>query len=308
MTLQHPGSSRDQPAAGRRFPAWKTLLCRGLLSYAVVALLATSAAAQTLTGNYSYTSPAGVVTLTLEQVAGQRVTGTMRAANGATFRLEGEVADGRATGAISSEDGTGFFAAGFQGETLLLVVAEINPVTQQPDLNQGWRLDFRRTSGEASRGATGADGTGMGTQAGGAAQAPAQPAALPGVTSDSPLAREWLAHLRGRKVTYLSSYSSSGGSGYGGYSEQWEAHLCSDMTFVYHRSSSVSIDVGASAHRSSRSTVRGTWRVVTQGEQAAVEYRTSEGELDYVPIAMQNGRTMWNGQRVFVTRDSDVCQ
>jgi hypothetical protein len=308
MTPLHPGFRRRPPVALPRTLPWRVLLCAGLLSGALTALLAPTAAGQTLTGNYSYDSPTGLVTLTLEQSAGQRVTGTMRAANGATFRLEGEVANGRATGAISTAEGTGFFAAGFHGETLLLVVAEIDPSTRQPDLNQGWRLDFRRTGGDASNAAAGASEAGSGAQAGGAAHAPAQPPALAGVTSDSPLAREWLAHLRGRKVTYLSSYSSSGGSGYGGYSEQWEAHLCSDMSFVYHRSSSVSVDVGASAHRSSRSTVRGTWRVVSQGDQAAVEYRTSEGELDYVPIAMQNGRTMWNGQRVFVTRDSDVCQ
>lgn len=141
-------------------------------------------------------------------------------------------------------------------------------------------------------------------QAPAAAQQQAQPGA-PGVTSDSPLAQEWLNRLRGRKVTYLESYNSGGGTG--GFSEHWEAYLCSDMTFVYHRTGSVSVDVGASAHRSSQTTQRGTWRIVTQGNQAAVEYRTTEGELGHIMLVAQGSNTLWGGKRVFVTNDNNVC-
>lgn len=80
------------------------------------------------------------------------------------------------------------------------------------------------------------------------------------------------------------------------------------MTFVYQRSGSVSVDVGSTAHRSSQTNLRGTWRIVTQGNQAAIEYRTTEGETDYVMLAVQGNNTMWGGKRVFVTNDNNVCR
>lgn len=308
-TARPEGRFRELSPPRRHFRAGGTA---GSLMSAVLALMliGCNAAAQDLSGSYSYSGPNGVVTLTLQQEAPNRVTGTMQGAGGLSFRLEGHVENGRATGSISTGEGSGFFAAGFEGSTLLLVVAEVDPVTRQPDLNQGWRLDFVRTGGAPVGAAPGggALGPGAGSMLGQApAAAPQQaPPAAAGITSDSPLAQEWLNRLRGRKVTYIESYSSGGGSG--GYSEHWEAYLCSDMTFVYQRLGSVSVDVGASAHRSSQTTIRGSWRIVTQGNQAAVEYRTTEGEQGHFMLAAQGNNTIWDGKRVFVTNDNNVCR
>src|SRR5690606_8260301 len=100
-----------------------------------------------------YQSPNGPVTLSLQE-QGATLTGTMLGADGSTFTLQGTIENGRATGAIRVGDGAGWFAAGFVGNQLKLIVAELDG-NGQPDLNNAWNLDFTRTGG-AAPGALGA--------------------------------------------------------------------------------------------------------------------------------------------------------
>lgn len=301
--------------------------------------------AQDLSGSYRYDGPNGAASLTLRQETTSRVTGTMQMPNGGTFVLDGQVENGRVIGDIILDGDRGFFAAGFQGATLLVVVAERDPGTGQPRMDAGWTLQFSRVAGgggASQEAAAGGGGLGPGASAmlgqgpgqspaaagapqpvtGGAAAAPrnapsaAAPPARPdafGQTDQSPAAQAWIQKLRGKRITHMSSYSSGssmGDDGYisgGGYSDRFDAYLCSDGRFLYRTKSRTTVDAGAFGYGASQGDLTGQWRIVTQGNEAAIEYRTSDGQQDYVMLGFQDGKTFWDGKRVFVTSENDVC-
>lgn len=298
--------------------------------------------AQDLSGSYTYQGPNGAASLTLRQETPTRVTGMLRMANGNSFGVEGQVENGRALGDITFDGGRGFFAAGFQGATLLVVIAERDPATGQPRMDAGWSLEFTRDGGatpapdqaETAGGALGPGAAAMLGQGPGrapdqsgtvganaapppAAAAPSAQAVPPGndfaQTDQSPAAQAWIQKLRGKRVTYMSSYTSrgtAGDDGYisgGGYSDRFDAFLCSDGRFLYRTKSRTTIDDGAFGSSASQGGLTGRWRIVTQGDQAAIEYRTTDGQQDYVRLGFQDGKTYWDGKRVFVTSENDVC-
>jgi hypothetical protein len=300
--------------------------------------------AQDLSGSYRYDGPNGATVMTLSQETPARVTGTMQMANGSTFTIDAQVENGRALGDIIFDGDKGFFAAGFQGANLLVVVAERDPGTGQPRLDAGWNLTFTRVGavGAPSGAAAPAGGAlgpgaaamleqgpanappGSGTQRAApnaAAAAAAQPGAAPAgaggddfaQTDQSPTAQAWIQKLRGKRITHMDSYnsrSSSGDDGYisgGGYSDRFDAYLCSDGRFLYRTRSRTTIDDGAFGSSASQSGLQGRWRIITQGDQAAIEYRTTEGQQDHVMLGFKDGKTYWDGKRVFVTTDNDVC-
>ncbi|HSJ64812.1 MAG TPA: hypothetical protein VK922_13035 [Gemmatimonadaceae bacterium] len=309
----------------------------------VLALLAglvwpVTGCAQDLSGTYRYDGPNGAASLTLRQETPSRVTGTMQMANGSTFVIDGQVENGRAIGDITFDGDRGFFAAGFQGTTLLVVVAERDPGTGQPRMDAGWSLEFTRVAGgggAAPEAAASGGGLGPGASAmlgQGPAQAPVAtvvphptppaPAAAPppqarpddfAQTDQSPAAQAWMQKLRGKRITHMSSYSSrstmgdDGNISGGGYSDRFDAYLCSDGRFLYRTKSRTTVDAGAFGYGASQGDLTGRWRIVTQGNQAAIEYRTSDGQQDYVMLGFQDGKTFWDGKRVFVTNENDVC-
>lgn len=254
---------------------------------------------QDLSGSYVFQSPQGPVQLVLQHTQAQ-VLGTLTGADGSINRLQGTFDGQKATGTIAVGSGTGWFAAGFMDGGLTLLVAEIDPTTGEPDLDNGWRLDFTR-SGGAGQPAPGASGGSVGA-------APAPRAAAP--SASTPLVREWTQHLRGKKISYRESYSSGSS---GGYSSRWDAYLCSDGTFHYQGSSSVAADVGGvSGSSSGGDSFRGQWRIVEQGGQAILQYQSQEQagteQGEWVPLSYQDGKTFFGNSRVFVTNENDVCR
>lgn len=296
----------------------RILIMAGIASVAWTA----TACAQELPGSYRYDGPNGSAVLILKQESPSRVAGTMQMSNGTTFTVSGQVENGRAVGDVTIGEERGFFAAGFQGSTLLVVVAERDAATGQPRLDSGWSLEFTRSDGAPA----GASPLGPGASAMiGQAPAASSPAAAPperteaaaagafAQTDRSPTAQAWLQKLRGKRITYMSSYTSSpsgGSDGYisgGGYSDRFDAYLCSDGQFLYRSKSSMTVDAGAFGSSSSRNGLTGRWRIITQGQEAAIEYRTTDGQQDYVRLGFQDGKTYWDGKRVFVTNENDVC-
>ena len=134
---------------------------------------------------------------------------------------------------------------------------------------------------------------------------------MPQSSQTSPMVREWMGHLSGKKVTYLDSYDSGGGSG--GYSDRWEAYLCSNGTFHFRSSSSMSADVGgAFGNSSSSDSFTGSWRVVEHNGQALLQYQRAEqagtDQGEWVALGYQNGETYFDGARVYVTADNSMCR
>src|SRR5690606_13331779 len=202
-----------QEGEGVAMRAWMGLVLSALL------WPASPAQAQDLTGRYVFQSPAGPVVLVLEQVA-NRVTGRMEGADGNVFGLQGQIDEaGRAIGTISVNGGTGWFAAGLVNGQLLMAVAEFDE-NGQPDMENGWSLTFERAGGAGGQGGAAPAMPGAAPAMPGAA--PGGQGGMPGARQDSPLLREWRAHLSGKRVTYTDSYNSGG---YGGYSMRWDAYI-----------------------------------------------------------------------------------
>lgn len=254
-------------------------MTRIALSLLAGLLGASGAAAQSLNGRYVYQSPQGPVNLVLRH-EGTAVTGIMTGADGRESRLNGNYDGRRAIGTIEIGGASAWFAAGFLEGGLTLLVAEVDPSTGEPNLNDGWRLDFTRA---------------------GSLQAAARPGGGAEASSGSPLVQQWLARLRGRKVTYTESYSSNDMAG--GYSRRWEAFLCSDMSFHYR---STSTGMGGSQEAFS-----GRWRVVETGGRAVLQYQpqslAGSDQGQYVVLSDRGGQTYFDGERVYLTNDNNAC-
>lgn len=262
-----------------------------------VLLLPLTAVGQNLAGSYVYQTPQGAVTLELQQ-NGSQVTGVMTGVDGSRNRLEGVFDGHKATGTFTTTNGSGWFAVGFLEGTLTLLVADIDAATGEPDLDNGWRLDFMRDDHAAAAPAT--DGN---------AGAPGAPEA----STSTPLVQEWMARLAGRKITYIDSYASSDAGGSGGYSNRWEAYLCSDGTFQFRSTSRVGADVGGVFGSSSGGdSFAGQWRIIEHNGQAILQYQRSElvgtDQGQWVALANRNGEIYFDGSRVYVTADNNLCR
>lgn len=282
-----------------------------VLSLSLLAILSPVALhAQDLSGEYVFNGDAGAVTLLLRQ-QGALLQGTMRGADGSLFQLEGQVEAGQSRGRILLGESAGWYALGLMGGGLKVVVGELDG-QGQPDTASGWEMDFVPVAA-------------AGSQASGQAPAPDAPASTPGTgqppgqsgdravspqREDTPLLREWLGHLRGKQLKYMDSYSSNdpvGGSG--GYSDKWEADLCSDGSFVFRSRSLVTADVGGVFGSSGGSAgSRGIWRLAEHNGQIVLQYRMDDGTQDQVLMSHRDGKTYFGQQRVFVTDANQSCR
>ena len=121
----------------------------------------------------------------------------------------------------------------------------------------------------------------------------------------TPLANEWVNHLRGKKITYMDSYSSGSS---GGYSQRTDVFLCSSGEFLIKEASSVSVDVGdAFGNTGGNSSNTGRWRILTQGQLVGIELKFNDGRSDQYQLTYQDGKTYANGDRVYVT-PAEICQ
>lgn len=286
-----------QEGEGVAMRAWMGLVLSALL------WPASPAQAQDLTGRYVFQSPAGPVVLVLEQVA-NRVTGRMEGADGSVFGLQGQIDEaGRAIGTISVNGGTGWFAAGLVNGQLLMAVAEFDE-NGQPDMENGWSLTFERAGGAGGQGGAAPAMPGAAPAMPGAA--PGGQGGMPGARQDSPLLREWRAHLSGKRVTYTDSYNSGG---YGGYSMRWDAYICSDGTLFYKSNSMVNADVGGvGGYSAGNRGTPGRWTLVEQMGQVIIQYQLADGTSDYAVLSFQDGKTYVDGQRVYVTNENPYCR
>lgn len=275
-----------------------------------IAALPGIAAAQSLSGEYVFQSPNGPVTLVLEQSAGNRVAGVMRGADGSLLQLQGELdSQGRAIGTITVGGGTGWFAAGIVEGKLLMAVAEIDPSTGQPDMENGWSLTFERVGGVSPHGSAAGGVMGPGAAQGGVWGQGATQGGQPGEAEDTPLIREWRRHLSGRRVSFRDSYSSYDIRGGGGYAMRWDAYLCSDGTLVFDRSSHVGADAGSvSGYSGAVGKTTGTWQLIEQMGQVYIVYQMSDGTSDHARLQYQNGATYLEGERVYVANENPYCR
>jgi hypothetical protein len=122
------------------------------------------------------------------------------------------------------------------------------------------------------------------------------------------MVRSWDALVRGKKLTYLHSYGSSGPAVEGmmtggGMTEQHEILLHPDGTFDEAGEFSLSIDVGgAGAGGGERvDPSGGTWEILPAAGQALLELHREEGEDTSYVLTQSDGEVYLNGRRYFVT-------
>lgn len=259
-------------------------------------------------GSFSMPGEYGTIVVTLQPREDGLYSGTLSNGN-LTWQLLGDIYEGALTGTVQTGQQVMAFEAHASDSELQLILVEIGP-DGTPLVDQGQEFIFTRTSsGPGEQGGAGypaPQGT-PGRLATPGASGSGAPAQGGGRVDDSPLARQWRAHLAGKKVTYISSYSSNTPGG-GGLSTRFVYHLCSDGRFAFSGSDVVSHNVpgagvpgGGSAGSSG-----GTWRIVTQGQVAGIDLRFGNGQTELYRLDMQGGQTFANGERVYVT-PGEMC-
>jgi hypothetical protein len=291
---------------------------------ALAVALATAAGseviAQDYAGTYSTVNADGVtVRLTLQQDAQGNITGSID--NGQlSGQIQGQIeqGEGAAIGLVAFQQGKLYFYGELDGSQLILTLLEPD-ANGNPNYESAQELAFNRAT-TAAQGSASPGLLGGLSGSGGQAAAPAQPGgmvpAAPGTMAPStpggnalddgtPLGREWVGFLAGKKVTYMESYSSGSS---GGYSTRVDVYLCSNGEFAYKDQSSVSVDVGgASGYNGGNSANSGHWHIITQGNVAGVELRFNDGRTEQYRLDYQDGATYANGTRVYVT-PAEICQ
>ncbi len=118
-----------------------------------------------------------------------------------------------------------------------------------------------------------------------------------------PIVDEWKSTLNDSKLTYMDSYSSTGG----GYSSQSEIHLCAAGHFLESNNNSISVDTGgAYANSSGSGQGAGTWDVVSSTTQGAIlRLNYNNGEVQEYTLTYEDSKTYLNGYRYFRTYASE---
>jgi hypothetical protein len=121
------------------------------------------------------------------------------------------------------------------------------------------------------------------------------------------LVESWDAAVRGKRLTYLHSYGSSGPAVEGvmtggGMTERHQILLNADGSFEEDGEFSVSIDVGgAGGGRSERiGPAGGTWKIVPAAGQALLELRRDQASETHI-LTRSDGEVYLDGRRYFVT-------
>lgn len=126
-----------------------------------------------------------------------------------------------------------------------------------------------------------------------------------GGQGQSNAAGPWNDLLAGMMLKQLSSYSSGTSGGYNS-SRVW--HLCSDGSYAYSGSSSVSIDAGDySGGSSGQDQSQGKWSVETSGDAAVLVLASDNGETYRLSLQYDGEKTFLDGERVFRV-PSDGCR
>lgn len=264
---------------------------RAAAALAALALIAPAASAQSFAGTWVNDDPANTsrIELVLTEAADGSITGAISGA-GTTVPVAAVVREGTLIGRAEWATGPVVVEGELVDAGLDLLIASPNP-DGTPNYEQSTSIAFVRAEHAASPGHRDA---GPGADA----EVRAETNIDGGPISTSPIARQWAAHLTGKKLTQLESYGGSEG----GYSRRRELYLCSTGEFRYSESNSVNVDVGgAFGGGSGGDSGAGQWRVLSQGQLVGIDMRFSDGRHWQVQLEQRDGATYVDGVRTYVT-------
>ena len=239
------------------------------LSVFVVGLVAvTPAIAQSYRGTFTMTSGGVTLTLTLNQDASGHITGTLSSTKGTSFRLEGTVTEGIATGSCTGDAGQSYFEAEFEGSKLIFTLVEVDA-----------RGEGASRSLEFSRAADGSAIPAPPATRGDAAPKPSVPpapvpAAPPAATqADNSLMRYFAGEY----------YSYSGGSTiYGGAGTERTVTLCPDGLYR----DSYEFSASGTGQWGGANSQRGSARWSIQGDKSrgVITVTYANGQTKRIPL------------------------
>lgn len=246
------------------------------------------AAAQGFAGTWINDDPANTseIRLVLTDAGAGRLTGTLSGA-GTTVALEAVAQGAKLSGRADWNGAPVLIEAELEGEAMGLMIISPNP-DGSPNYERASYVEFARAT--ANRTPVERPG------------APGNPANLDGdQMSTSPLARQWAAHLVGKKLSQIDSYGSSGS----GYNRNRELRLCTTGHFQYRETNSFSADVGGVfGGGSGGDSGTGQWRVLAQGQLVGLDLRFDDGRHWQVRLEDRGGAVHVDGIRTYVTPDA----
>ena len=126
--------------------------------------------------------------------------------------------------------------------------------------------------------------------------------------------QKWTSRLQDRKLTYMSSYSSSSYDGsYVGGSDRTVYVLCATGKFQYSGSSSFSVDVGSSGYGNNSQNDRGNWSVQNNNGEMLLVFDYLDGSQSTFTLSREDSKTFLDDTRYYKTsfeQDSypSICQ
>lgn len=112
---------------------------------------------------------------------------------------------------------------------------------------------------------------------------------------------DWKSQLAGKRLEYLSSYTSSGGGGFGGTSQNETIELYANGFCTFRYRSSLSITAGAYGYSSSKDNRQGTWNVVAEGQTPILRMTFEDGSTKNYRITYKDRKLYLEGYRYFMT-------
>ncbi|MBP1595658.1 MAG: hypothetical protein H6Q05_1035 [Acidobacteria bacterium] len=251
--------------------------------FLVALLTITPGFGQNYRGTYTMTSGDVTLTLTLDQDAAGRITGSLASTKGTRFRLEGVITEGVAQGTCAGDAGQSYFEAEFEESKLIFTLVEISAGGEGSSRS----LEFTRSKGALAKGVPVPPAPAGERKPGLPAPAP-QPASpsMP-AQADSDLMR----YFAGDYYSY-----SSGSTMYGGAGTERTVTLCPDGLYrdSYEFSASGTGSWGAVNNQ------RGAARWSIQGDRnrgvISVTYGSGQSKrIPYQVVSKDEGAILFDG-------------
>ncbi len=258
---------------------------KSILAAFIVGLLTVAPVfSQNYRGTYTMTSGNVTLTLTLDQDAAGRITGSLTSTKGTRFRIEGTVTEGVAQGTCAGDAGQSYFEAEFEENMLIFTLVEVSANGEGASRS----LEFTRAKGAGAKGAPVSSSPAEEKTPGPPARSPqaAAPPSVPAQT-DSDLMRYFAGDY----------YSYSGGSTiYGGAGTERTVTLCPDGLYrdSYEFSASGTGSWGAVNNQ------RGAARWSIQGDRSrgviTVTYGSGQTKrIPYQVVSKDEGAILFDG-------------
>ena len=123
-----------------------------------------------------------------------------------------------------------------------------------------------------------------------------------------PEAEMWRQRLSGRRLAYLKSGGSSDIGGTSSWSDRADIYLCSNGAFQAAGgfTGTFGASGGFGSARQGTGTLTGSWAIVGQAGQPALQIRLETGGTETFVLSTDGSRTFLNGTR-FMVVENPVC-